>query len=221
MMTAALLNPLACLCPSRSPRRADSRLRRCCTASVTPSRDGCSCFSWGSCQVAHTYSHILGHSAARDRGKHLLRQHITDVRGAQLDWDQACESLGHDFLPLSSFSKFLFCDYSDTSGQLPLGSLTATCRVSLLYPEFIPLPLRRPRRRYRHRSPLAHRHEGRRLSRRLLVQPRALLLEVHRDHVSGEGQLSRVEELGRAHNRDVQGRRAFSLWCQETKSVDV
>lgn len=66
-------------------------------------------------------------------------------------------------------------------------------------------------RRHRHRGPLAYRHEGRDLSHRLLVQPRALLLEVQRDDVSGEGPLSTVAELGWAHNGDIRGRRTLLL----------
>ena len=50
-MMFAFLHRCPCLCPFRSPRRADSRPSLWCTASVTPSLDGCSCFWWDSCQV--------------------------------------------------------------------------------------------------------------------------------------------------------------------------
>lgn len=69
--------------------------------------------------------------------------------------------------------------------------------------------LRRPGRRHRHRGPLADRHEGRRLSHWLLVQPRALLLDVQQNDFPGSRQLPTVAELGRANNRDVNGRRRF------------
>lgn len=70
---------------------------------------------------------------------------------------------------------------------------------------------------HRHRSPLADRHEGWRLSHWLLVQPRALLLEVQRNHFSGAWPLPPVAELGRANNRDVGGRSRFP--CTHSSKV--
>lgn len=78
-----------------------------------------------------------------------------------------------------------------------------------LCPDLFPLSPRCSSRRHRHRSPLANRHEGRRLSHWLLVQPRALLLDVQRDDVSGEGPVSTVEDLGWAHNGDIGGTRTL------------
>lgn len=73
---------------------------------------------------------------------------------------------------------------------------------------FSPLCLRprRPGRWHRHRSPLADGHEGWRLPHWLLVQPRALLLEVQRNHFSGARPLPPVADVGRANNRGVGGR---------------
>lgn len=71
--------------------------------------------------------------------------------------------------------------------------------------------------RHRHCSPLADRHEGWSLSNWLLVQPRALLLDIQWDNVSGAGSLPTVAELGRADNRDIKGTRTFLLSCWHTR----
>lgn len=51
----------------------------------------------------------------------------------------------------------------------------------------------------RHRRRLDERPEGGRVPERHVVQPRAVLLDVQRDHLRREGQVPPVEELGRAH----------------------
>lgn len=153
MALAPRARRLTCPCLRRSPRTADCRRWLCCTASATPSRDGCSCCSWDSWQVAH----------------------VTPVASPQ-----------H---PHQRRLRCLLLDGPD---------LIFVCR-------------RRSGRRHRHRGPLADGHEGRDLPRRLLVQPRALLLEVQRDHLPGQGPLSAVADLGGAHNGHVRGRDATSF----------
>lgn len=56
-----------------------------------------------------------------------------------------------------------------------------------------------------HISPLDDRPEGRGLSERVLVQPWTLLLDLQRDHLPREGQVSTVEKLGWAHHRRNRG----------------
>lgn len=72
-------------------------------------------------------------------------------------------------------------------------------------PELCLLSRRCPRRWHRHRSSLDDGPERRGVSHRLLVQPRALLLDVQRDDFPGEGPVPAVADLGRTHNRNSQG----------------
>lgn len=83
----------------------------------------------------------------------------------------------------------------------------------IVSPWFTLLSLRRPSWRHWHCSPLADGHEGWSLSHWLLVQPRALLLDVQWDNISGAGSLPTVAELGRVDNGDIKGTRTFLLSC--------
>lgn len=72
----------------------------------------------------------------------------------------------------------------------------------------LPVVLRHAGRRHRPGGGLDDGPEGGRVSVGLLVQPRAVLLDVQRDHVRRPRQVSAVAEVGRAHDRPHRGKTA-------------
>lgn len=153
-------------------------------------------------------------------------------------WSRACWTPGQDgWLCCSSDSSQVsqedvshhtlnwICTYDVTCRQsCPAGSLLRqSCSrtvISCWKPLTCPVSCRHAGRSDRPGGGLDDRPEGRCVSVGLLVQPRAVLLDVQRDHLRRPGQVSAVAEVGWANDRPHWGQKQLEkcLKIQKTST---